>query len=381
MLTPRRLGLIAVVSLAACLAGCGPAPRSVAVVHTWADLRSQPAIDLEGGIKVRLGLEADACPRHSGVLLYCLTDGYTPPATFEGPDNFLGPVQVFMTDSGSAAAVPGQVSRQTRENRLWQSNVLYAMPVSPRRPGGVRLDIRDCRGRTIATAVVARCDLEAAPWLPLTLKSIGTTPAAKEGEAPTPTADMILTANAPAIPAWDPMEPLPFDKPVFVARRPPARGIERRPARSPADPLPTLLPAAAKAMAGGPTAVAAATSLRLRAEGTTLVLESDAAIPVTLPDATLLAGLEVNGRAFVPERGRTFALSIGRKVEFGKSVRIRLEPDLAALGAKPGDRIAIQLLYCPNGWSWAGEGPAMHTPASGEDPLPRLTNRVEFIAP
>jgi hypothetical protein len=368
MITSKRLAS-AIVLTAVCAAGCGPVPQTVAVVRTWADLMGQPAINLEGGITVRLGLEADACPRNGGVLLYCLTDGYAPPATFEGPDNFVGPVQVFMTDPGGAEALPGQVSRQTEQNRLWQSNVLYAMPVLPGRAGAVHLDIRDCRGRKVAAAAVARCDMAAAPWLPLTLKSIGTTPAAREGEAPAATADMILTANAPAVPAWDPLEPLPFDKPVFVARRPPARGIERRPAHSPADPLPTLLPAAPDG------------TLRLRAEGTTLVLESDSTIAVTLPDATILARLQINGRAFVPERGRTFSLNISRKVESGKSLRIHLEPDLAALGAKQGDRIAIQLLYCPNGWSWANDGPAMHTPASGEGGLPRTTNQVELAAP
>jgi hypothetical protein len=48
----------------------------IPVVKTWEELLKQPSLDLGGGVKVRLGIEATRCPRWSGVLLYACTEGY-----------------------------------------------------------------------------------------------------------------------------------------------------------------------------------------------------------------------------------------------------------------------------------------------------------------
>ncbi|MCZ6794510.1 MAG: hypothetical protein O7J95_12950, partial [Planctomycetota bacterium] len=49
----------------------------IPVTRTWGDLLAEKPIELEGGVKVRLGIESLRCPRGSGVLIYCLAEGTT----------------------------------------------------------------------------------------------------------------------------------------------------------------------------------------------------------------------------------------------------------------------------------------------------------------
>ena len=43
----------------------------IPVVRTWGELLAQRTMDLGGGVKARVGIDAIRCPRWSGVLLYC----------------------------------------------------------------------------------------------------------------------------------------------------------------------------------------------------------------------------------------------------------------------------------------------------------------------
>ena len=65
------------------------------------------------------------------------------------------------------------------------------------------------------------------------------------------------------------------------------------------------------------------------------------------------------------------------------ALNLRLKLDPSALGANNGDRIGVQLLYCPQGWNWVGieAGKALLEKAESGQVLPRLSNRAEFILP
>src|SRR5262249_43983824 len=68
-----------------------PAPAGVPVVKTWGELRRAPLVEVWPGLSVRLGIEAAECPVAHGVFLYCLADGYAPPAPWSEEDR-LGPL-------------------------------------------------------------------------------------------------------------------------------------------------------------------------------------------------------------------------------------------------------------------------------------------------
>ena len=83
-----------------CLMGCRNAAvsgsdagvASIEVVRTWRDLLDQPAISV-GDCTARVGIEALKAPRNSGVLLYCLTEGYSLPEKGYAGDP-LGPLTI-----------------------------------------------------------------------------------------------------------------------------------------------------------------------------------------------------------------------------------------------------------------------------------------------
>ena len=66
------VGVLALALLGVPAVAAGP-DVPLPVVSTWGELLSLPPIDLGGGATVRLGIEADRCPRWSGVLVYAYT--------------------------------------------------------------------------------------------------------------------------------------------------------------------------------------------------------------------------------------------------------------------------------------------------------------------
>jgi hypothetical protein len=124
-------------------------PARIQVVKTWKDLQNVPPIDLGGGVKVRLGLEADKVPRWSGTLLYCLTEGYTPASGGEGPT--LGPV--------FATCQFGDEEKRKSE-RTWGSakkdwpkgSYLFARALAVNRVGTYHIAVTDRQGKAIAKA-------------------------------------------------------------------------------------------------------------------------------------------------------------------------------------------------------------------------------------
>ena len=88
-------------------AGAAKAVAEIPVVSAYGELLKFDPIDLGGGTKVRLGIEAKTFPRWSGVLLYCLAEGYDPPRTYHGPDNRLGPLHASYRLQGSPRSADG----------------------------------------------------------------------------------------------------------------------------------------------------------------------------------------------------------------------------------------------------------------------------------
>ena len=62
-------------------------------------------------------------------------------------------------------------------------------------------------------------------------------------------------------------------------------------------------------------------------------------------------------------------------------LRLKIHPE--HLGAKPGDRIGVQLIHCPNGWQFVADMAMMSMAhAMMDTPQPhRMTNRVDFVLP
>lgn len=353
-------------AITAGITGCGPQER-IAVVRTWGDILNQPVIELTGGVKVRLGIESRECSRYGGVLLYCFTEGYRPPERYEGANDRLGPVRVVVTDDFGGCAQPGQIARTTEREWLLSRSpkLLFARAIVPGETGTVHVQVLSPAGEPLGSFTLARSTDPDHPFLPLELAGTDH----KSGGR------VAIRDTAAAVPAWDPLAPIPYQQEVLGVRPLPyflygdeSAGLSTLYSRW--SPLPRLIPS-------NPDS-----NLRLQCSDSTLSLEADSLLITGLGEANFLARVWINNRPIVCPGKRTFVAATGTRVGAAGHIQFQLDPDLSQLGAKKGDRIGIQLLYCPQGWVWAGEGPLMQfLPGFGNKPSARLTNRVQFNLP
>jgi len=124
-------------------------------------------------------------------------------------------------------------------------------------------------------------------------------------------------------------------------------------------------------------------SLSLTLDGDRFVIESDGPEMVLWPDWHLVARWWDNGNPVTPPKLDHFIWrQLGRLVRWGKrmTVAFGLPDDLGPV--KPGDRLAVQVLYAPAGYDFIVEGPArqMNRPVAGDraSRVPLLSNRLEF---
>ncbi|MBA3936593.1 MAG: hypothetical protein H0X38_03955 [Planctomycetes bacterium] len=370
LFTPVLLSVLsAALALAAETSPTAPTIPAVAVVQDWAELLAQPVIDLGGGVRMRLGLEAACCASGSGVLLYCLTEGFTPLAAGNGED-WLGPARTTLVVDGV---------RTLRDRSVWLREIghdqqrhpglpLYARMIAIPKPGTyvVGIEIAHAhdneRGPTLATATIAGTGEAAHPW-----GNLGAS--ARIDEALAQPQDEILapaiaiacgfTGMLRAIPAWDEHQPL--------AHLPDTtRHLEHRP-------LPTLLPTTPDPR------------LTLSWHGGFLVVDSQVAMTICAGCPPFLVRCWINDQPFHPAIGAG-KLQGGICHQNVHRVALHCEFDAAALKAKSGDRLGIQILYCVGGWNWSGESLqhlAQPVTLDTEPDLPPvlLSNRLDITIP
>jgi hypothetical protein len=349
---PTRL--LPVLILHAALAQAG----HVAVTRTWADLLRQPANKLKSGETVWLGIETTTPPRARGVLLYCLTEGYTPPTTWQGRDR-LGPLRVTIERDGVREAAAKSVSAMARRKVVMKAKILFVRAVRLGREGRLRVHLLAPDDRELGTVEIRPSDAPYHPWMPWARDARPRDlERARPGEDDVVVGYVANRADGIAVPRWDPMRPIVFEGNVG------ATVVQRHHGER----LPTIVPAVEDP------------GLKLTWHEGTLRVTSDVAINLSRPDWHFLTRWWVNGRPFIPKEMGSLLDQNGRVI-MGKVLELRLALDPAKIGAKPGDRIGLQLLHCPQGWTLAAGVMEQLADLSRDLPLPRLTNRIDFVAP
>ncbi|MFO0969798.1 MAG: hypothetical protein U0793_29940 [Gemmataceae bacterium] len=323
---------------------------TLAVVRTFGDLMKQPLLVLKNGAKVRVGVERLETTQHSAFLVYALSE--TP--EYEGGG--LGPVRIEVTPKNEGPK--DRVKIRTGASRSAKRGPLFfATAAHVRHAGEYDLEIRDENARVLAAATIRVAGEDAEPWHVFRL--------ADPGELLTRDArhKLILGPTRPATPHCDGHYslPLPLDQ----------NGRIR------ADvPLPRWNFANAEP------------ALSLQATLKSLALHGDD-LHSFLPSENLLFRVRVNGKV-APALLKTaeFAdvlMKVPEEAE-RKALRVDLDFDPRAFGARRGDRIALQLVYCPDGWRNADErfekakrGIEKGTPL--ERRLPRVSQWTELIVP
>jgi hypothetical protein len=129
------------------------------VVRTWGDLTTQSAIDAGDGVTVRLGISATHAAVNSGVLIYCLADGYN---YFEHPNIILaalGPLSVSVQRGKESLVVPDISPPVMLSYKGWNTvhgcTLFFAKSVLIDAPGRYEITIRARSGPELARAAIA----------------------------------------------------------------------------------------------------------------------------------------------------------------------------------------------------------------------------------
>jgi hypothetical protein len=319
-----------------------------------------------------LGIEATQCAVGDAVFVYCFTEGYAAarqniggvahelmqegvywgePMQQGARFRQLGPVYVSVRRDGRAASpqkvaviVPQPVlgfEAQPYRSRL---KLLFALPVVVEQSGRTVITVRNENGELLGETVVVGQG-HAHPWSPLRV----------HGESFT------NRASGVALPNWD------GSNPVAVHTR--SRGLAKRPPNDD-EALPKFSSADSK-------------QLKLSVAHNQAIIENldfdHSEIVISSPQRVWLARWWVNGKpvivpqtisepfarqllhpdAPVPIEQATeeflleslmFDQFISGKAATGSALQFALKPDWKALGAKSGDRVGLQLLYCELAW-------------------------------
>jgi hypothetical protein len=354
--------------------------QSIPVVKTWADLLGQRPIDLGGGAKLRLGTSALECPRWSGVLVYALTEGFDDSAAYATNRDRLGPVWVSVSVDGLSldarekyqAAQSRRAALLLREKAPHSRRLLFTRLALVDRAGKYRITVRGEDGKPLAAAVVTGTDRRAAPyhpWTPLLL-------VAPVEYAPISADSFEERVVRPAV-----VTKLDVGMALPVIWSDVGLDAPRDDAAAKA-PLPGIIPEGAR-------------QLRLTLDGKTLLLRMDLGKDQETwgPDWHLLARWWVNGKPCLPAPADELPPSrAGAEARPDGDLLVQLRMDARKFGARSGDKVELQLLYCPNGWALVRNPQAALAAHGQNNPLfgvmrPEqpgfavLTNRVSFTVP
>ena len=123
-------------------------------------------------------------------------------------------------------------------------------------------------------------------------------------------------------------------------------------------------------------------TIKLAAKTHGLLLQSDSAIELSSIEENLLARWWVNGEFVAPQASAVHVLRerTGRMIA-GNQLEIILDRDCFQGVAKTGDRIGVQLLHVPQGWTGTGDQHSKMQLNSRSNQRPaslRMTERIDF---
>ncbi len=312
-------------------------PVRIAVVKTWEELLAVKPLDLGDGVRVRLGLEADKVARWSGALIYCLAEGHLPSNSSKG-NSPLGPVQAKVKFANEIQAEAEHAAKIFDRGNVDQpkGTYLYVSSFAIDRVGTYFISISKEKGVSLATATVAGTDDFFHPWTPFLIRS-----AAPE-----------IPGEGIGLPTEDGLSPV----------------VALKVGEKKHGHLPTFLPSDEKP------------GLSIRKVDKEIDISSRTEFTTSRPDYHFLARWWVNGKPYVPKQTEHFWCFAGYgRVTEGRDLRREWTFYPERIGARPGDKVGLQLMHCEGRWDWCGnEGHLMKIGRDRKRENVRVSNRIEF---
>ncbi|MFP6763277.1 MAG: hypothetical protein VB858_06660, partial [Planctomycetaceae bacterium] len=138
-------------------------------------------------------------------------------------------------------------------------------------------------------------------------------------------------------------------------------------------PLPTLFPSMVDA------------GFRLRLRGDTFQIRYSTPTILNDPRGHILARWWINGEAFNPTMIEEPAgqKDVAERVRIGRALDLHVTFNSRQFGAQKGDRIGVQLLFCPDGWISPGRDRhhQLRLYSNSVDSISRMSDKVEFTVP
>jgi hypothetical protein len=401
-------------------------PRAVPVVKTWAALSALKPFEVADGIKVRLGIEAAEAPCLSGVLVYALVEGFQP-NEFDDPETQLGPLKLVIKTPGDAdlEKLAAKKQQQARQMGDWDGAALFCRVLPLRNAGDHTVRFLTQSGTELATATVRSHSAPYHAWS--VFHSVRWNEIEEAPQDGLLTGYLAYTRFDPALPYLSGADPLLVVEDAAQKRDAPLPRLQDTPdaVAAPEVPdssgriaalvkalaeddfdlrenasrelrglLPDALPQLEKARSHaadvetrtrleGLIRSALAATLHIQASSAEATLTFPGGLHASWPEDYYLVRWWVNDKPVILEPNKE--LQMFQKVgamRMGEQMRLRWKIDWPTLGAKSGDRVALQLMYCPAGVRRmldADQLLAMLVLEFGQKPV--LSNRTEFVLP
>ena len=440
-----RSALIFLVYGCAVLAGADQVAdiRGVDVVKTWKELSLQPPVEIRKLASAHFGIQALRAPQYSSVMLYCMTDAYDPADDGDSTAAYrIGPFHLTIKEPGEDE--PEKVDLDAEKilhapGKRDYGRLLFAYAIPLQKLGTHVVELRNSKDVLVASVKVESVEEPFHAWSGLVC---GGADASKTNE-PASVNSFVLTAAGPAsfpevagtmpVAYWlssgvrgprkfsenDPLPAVPDvgakePEPLTPEKRAQAAiwiadlgsNIYAKRAQA-AEGLMALGPPVEELMRGADRQTNDAEALlrsrqilaqidgpfHIRLEGTTVVIRTPMAIPPARVEHFILARWRVNGKPlkFDDTVDGCEAADQPDVPSVSREVRFKLKFSAEALGAKAGDKISLQLLFCPDNIA----GDEAHEPQGQEsvqedgesegenfpDHLPVVSNTIEFKLP
>jgi len=392
--------LILVLSLLLCGLGRGEITSEtipqIQVTHTWGDLLKTKPLNVESNrvifpgtkptalgkpvpISVWIGIDRDRAARNGAVVLYCLAKGVS---FFPPPPEDFGPLRVGVQEPGRPTIAPVVAMTCDWDMVLQPPNflprdssyILFTKLVPLGKPGKYVIHLLppfnpDTKGMPkifakIEVQVSGNPRLPWSPWGASKKEQLRWLP--QGGNVPG------MTDTYTSMTVCNPVGAIAIPKT-------PTGFIPYQVAPSLDTPLPQLIPDQPDPQT------------QLKRVGNNLVVTMSQELEIYFPDDHFLTRWWVNDKPYVPDPNAVdadapMARALAAHVWNVKEVRFDLDFRPERLGAKKGDKIGVQLLFCPEGWQRCEDQlqqDQVALQAAERDPPPTgisfSSNRVDFI--
>ena len=419
--------------------------HAIAVVKTWKELSLQAPVEIRKVANAHFGIQALRAPQFSAVMLYCMTDAYDPAdENDETSVDRIGPFRITIKEPGAEEPEKADVDEEKilhAPGKRDYGRLLFARVIPLRKLGTHVIELRNSKDALVGSVKVESVEEPFHPWSTLVCAGADT-PQTNEPEATDPTVLTAAgTASFPDIVGTTPIAywlssgvrgPRPFSEndplpvvpdvgvkgpaplsssqktqaaawlldlasDIYVKRSQAAEGLAalgspveelvRRADRQTTDAEALLRLRQILSQVGGP--------FHIRLEVMTVVIKTPVAFPSNRVERFFLARWRVNGKQTkfddAAEGCGVNEQQDGAPVS--REARLKLKFSAAALGAKSGDSVSLQLMFCPDGVTSDGDDvneltgqesvqeQAEVEEESFPDHLPLVSNTIEFKVP